>query len=87
MNMLTDMPAEDDMLTLAELYYSTFADKYDSIRIRISDSNCPEAYVVADHFYIETGEPVSYELIEDKDGNEYSIIEEIGRASGRERVF
>lgn len=75
MGVLYNDPAEDDMLTLAEMYLTEFADRYESIRIRVKDSNCPEAYVVADHFYIETGQPLSYELIPDKDGYDYWLVE------------
>ena len=75
MNALVDEPVEDDMLTLAEMYMTEFADRYDAIRVRIKDCSCPEAYVVADHFYIETGQPLTYELIEDKEGYDYSVIE------------
>lgn len=69
-------PAEDDLQTLADMYMTEFTDRYEAIRIRVTDSNCPEAYVVADHFYIETGQPVSYELIPDKDGYDYSLVED-----------
>ena len=75
MGALYEYPAEDDMVTIAEMYMTEFTDRYDAIRVRIKDSNCPDAYVVADHFYIETGQPVTYELIEDKDGYEYSFVE------------
>lgn len=75
MNGLYGLPAEDDMLTLAESYWTDFADLYEAIRLRIKDSNCPEAYVVADHFYIETGQPVVYELIKDHYGYDYSFVE------------
>lgn len=75
MAMLVDEPAEDDMMTLADWYLTDFADRYEAIRIRIKDSNCADAYVVADHFYIETGQPLTYELIKDKDGYEYTLVE------------
>lgn len=75
MNALYGYPAEDDMQTLADLYWIDFADIYDAIRVRIKDCSCPDAYVVADHFYISTGQPVTYELIPDKDGYDYSFVE------------
>lgn len=75
MGMLYNEPAEDDMETLAEMYMTEFADRYDGIRVRITDSSCPEAYLVVDHAYISTGQPVTYELIPDNEGYDYTLVE------------
>lgn len=75
MGMLYDYPAEDDMETLADLYMTTFADRFEALRFSVKGSNCPEAYIVIDHFFIETGQPYAYELIQDNEGYDYSFVE------------